>query len=276
MPIGLNRKLNFFNRGLAIACLNINSLTAHIDELRVFMRDSKIDVLAINESKLDNTIKDREVYLPGYEIVRRDRQINGRQGGGVGFYLRSNLNFKVCKELMTERLECLTVEINKPHSRPFLVSTWYRPPNSPPDLFDDFENLIGKIDGSNRELYLVGDMNTNLLPGVADSNSSKLINVCEIFGLSQLITEPTRVTALSQSLIDLCITNTPDKIVRSGVMPLGISRISDHSLVYLIRKTHFTIPGCIKIINTRSFKNFNQEEFLAATFIVLLQRSQKC
>ena len=100
------------------------------------------------------------------------------------------------EELMTDRLECLTVEINKPHSRPFLVSTWYRPPNSPPDLFDDFENLISKIDGSNRELYLVGDMNTNLLPGVADSNSSKLINVCEIFVLSQLITEPTRVTAL--------------------------------------------------------------------------------
>ena len=224
------------------------------------MRDSKIDILAINESKLDNTIKDHEVYLPGYEIVRRDRQINGRQGGAVCFYLRSNLNFKVCEELMTDRLECLTVEISKPHSRPFFVRTWYRPPNSPPDLFDDFENFIGKIDGSNRELYLVGDMNTNLLPGVADSNSSKLINVCEIFDLNQLITEPTRVTALSQSLIDLCITNTPDKKVRSGVMPLGIS---DHSLVYLIRKTHYTIPGCIKIISTRSFKNFNQEEFLA-------------
>ena len=103
-------------------------------------------------------------------------------------------------------------------------------------------------------------MNTNLLPGVVDSNSSKLINVCEIFGLRQLISEPTRVTAQSQSLIDLNITNTPDKIVRSGVLPLGIS---DHSLVYLIRKTHYTIPGCVKIISTRSFKHFNLEEFLA-------------
>jgi len=102
-------------------------------------------------------------------------------------------------------------------------------------------------------------MNTNLLPGVADSNSSKLINACEIFGLSQLITEPTRVTAHSQSLTDLCVSNTPDKIVRSGVMPLGIS---DHSLVYLIRKKHYTIPGCVKIISTRSVKNFNKEEFL--------------
>lgn len=86
---------------------------------------------------------------------------------------------------------------------------------------------IGKIDSTNQELYLVGDMNTNLLPGITDSNSLKLINVCEIFGLSQLITEPTRVTAqFSVPRIDLCITNTPDKIVGSGVMPLGIS---DHA-----------------------------------------------
>ena len=47
----------------------------------------------------------------------------------------------------------------------------------------DIEGLIGNIDGTNRELYLVGDMSTNLLPGVAYSNSSKLINVCETFGL---------------------------------------------------------------------------------------------
>ena len=43
-------------------------------------------------------------------------------------------------------------------------------------------------------------------------------------------------------------------------MPLGIS---DHSLVYLIRKTRYTIPACVKTISTRSFKNFNKEAFLA-------------
>jgi len=144
---------------------SINSLRAHIE------------ILAIIESKLDNAINDHEVYIPGFEIVRRGRQINGRKGGGACFCLRSNLNFKGCEELIIDRLECLTVEISKSHSWPFLVSTWYKPPTSPPDLFNDFENLIGRIDGSNRELYLVGDINTNQLPGVADSNSSKLINV---------------------------------------------------------------------------------------------------
>jgi len=70
------------------------------------MRDSKIDILAINEWKLDDTINDQEVYITGFKIVRRDRQINGRKGGGVCFYQHRNLNFKVCEELMIDRLEC--------------------------------------------------------------------------------------------------------------------------------------------------------------------------
>ena len=46
-----------FGRGLVMACLNINSLVSHIDDLRVFMSQFKdIDILAIKETKLDATI----------------------------------------------------------------------------------------------------------------------------------------------------------------------------------------------------------------------------
>ena len=78
---------SFFGRGLVMACLNINSLVSHIDDLRVFMSQFKdIDILAINETKLDATIKDGEVHLPGYDVVRKDRESNGRNGGGVFFW----------------------------------------------------------------------------------------------------------------------------------------------------------------------------------------------
>ena len=75
-----------------MASFNINSLLAHIEELRVFMSNSKIDLLAISETKLDLTIDDSEVYLAGYELIRKDRVRNGRNGGGVCFYVRCNLN----------------------------------------------------------------------------------------------------------------------------------------------------------------------------------------
>ena len=48
-----------------------------------FLLDSKIDVLAINETKIDSSVNDNEIYLPGFEIVRKDRSVNGRSGGGI-------------------------------------------------------------------------------------------------------------------------------------------------------------------------------------------------
>ena len=49
-------------RGSKLASLNISSLLAHIEELRVLLADLSIDVLAINETDLDSTVNDNEVY----------------------------------------------------------------------------------------------------------------------------------------------------------------------------------------------------------------------
>ena len=46
-----NVKINSFGRGLVMTSLNINSLLAHIEELCVFMSNSKIDLLTIKEAK---------------------------------------------------------------------------------------------------------------------------------------------------------------------------------------------------------------------------------
>ena len=112
-----------------MAALNINRLTTHIDELRLFIAQEKIDILALNETKLDDLVGNNDIYIPGYEIVRRDRI--SHNGGGVCFYIRSNLNYNIRQDLQHEKLEFLAVEINNPHSKPFLVSTWYRPQRTP-------------------------------------------------------------------------------------------------------------------------------------------------
>ena len=90
-------------------------LVSHIDDLRVVMSQFKdIDILAINETKLDATIKDGEVHLPGYGVVRKDRESNSRNGGGVCIYVRNNINFQLRADLSPNNLEYLTVETSKP------------------------------------------------------------------------------------------------------------------------------------------------------------------
>ena len=69
-----NNSSKIFGRDLAIACLNINSLSLHLDELRIYMNISKLDILAINETKLVSSISNCELDITGYDIVRLDRE----------------------------------------------------------------------------------------------------------------------------------------------------------------------------------------------------------
>ena len=60
-------------KGFKIAFLNICSLTCHYDQLCVFMEDRAIDILGLNETRLDNIIADSQFDIEGYDILRRDR-----------------------------------------------------------------------------------------------------------------------------------------------------------------------------------------------------------
>jgi len=60
----------------------LKSFVKHVDELKVLLAQFSFDILAINETKLDESIKSFELHIPGYEFIRRDRN---RHGGGVGF-----------------------------------------------------------------------------------------------------------------------------------------------------------------------------------------------
>ena len=101
-----------------------------------------------------------------------------------------------------------------------------------------------KIDAENWEFFLLGDLNVDLTPGITSATAIKLQHILDIYGLDQLITEPTRVTMNSCTLIDHCITNSPDKIAKSGVVHLTIG---DHALIYMTHKAKYERLG-VRII----------------------------
>ena len=168
-----------------MAALNVEDLTKHIDELRVFVADNPIDVLALNETWLDSSIPDSDLYISGYEIIRRDRGFLGADGkpyGGVCFYVRSSVNFALRADLSINELENLCIEIRKSNSKPFLIVSWYRPPDSTVDKFDLFETLVGRLDAENREYHLLGDIHCNLGRPVLDHPSRVLTSITDLYG----------------------------------------------------------------------------------------------
>ena len=140
------------HRGFKIAFLNIASLPKHIDELRLNMQHQYLDILVLNETRLDETISNSEISIDKYTLVRNDRT---RHGGGVAMYIRNSINFNLRNHLHDEALEFLCVEISKPKVKPFLISTWYRPPNSCKDLFDKLKVILDMIKSSSLVLKII-------------------------------------------------------------------------------------------------------------------------
>ena len=77
-------------KDLHVLHININSLLPNIDELKCIVNKTKIAIITTTESKLDHTVPDLEVSLPGYDILRCHRN---RNGGGAACYIRKDLCF---------------------------------------------------------------------------------------------------------------------------------------------------------------------------------------
>ena len=101
-------------KGLKIASLNVNSLLKHFDEIMHLLFKFPFDIFAINESKIDDSITDGEISIPGFNLIRKDRN---RTGGGVVLYIKESLSYIVSNELVPDRLEMLCAEIIRPFSK---------------------------------------------------------------------------------------------------------------------------------------------------------------
>ena len=118
-------------------------------------------------------------------------------------------------------------------------------------------------------MYILGDLNCNLLQEKALFNAptSKLNSIYELYQLSQLINEPTRVTLTTSSLIDHVVTNTPEKISHSGVVHTGIS---DRSLIYAIRKIKAGLKSHLRMCEFFVYVSLTEAEVKIAQLQIII------
>ena len=80
--------------------------------------EQKIDTLALNETKLDDSINRQITDIAGFKQVRLDRS---RQGGGVSLYVRDSIQYILRNDIPYSNLELLCIEVQPHKSKPFLV-----------------------------------------------------------------------------------------------------------------------------------------------------------
>ncbi|MEW8547185.1 MAG: endonuclease/exonuclease/phosphatase family protein, partial [Candidatus Thiodiazotropha sp.] len=251
--------LTFSRKGFHLSNLNIRHIVPKIDELRILMASQGCpDVIGLCETFLSNNIPDNQLAIDGFDFIRKDRSdTQNKAGGGIILYFRNSLNCKRRRELEISEIETLWTEIALPNSKPFLICSAYRPPSASSAWIDLFEEELSVAQTTGLEMILMGDFNIDLI----SCTNHKWLNLLQLFDFSQLVSEPTRVTQTSSSLIDHVYTSNPENIIECFV---PFYSISDHFPVCFTRKVSCKVTKSEHTTTSyRCFKNFNEAMFLS-------------
>ena len=116
------------------------SLRKYKDELSLMLNENQIDIIGLNETRLNQTIKDQEIHIDGYQTFRNDRNIDG---GGVAFDVKDSLT-DVKVNLKSDELELLCLEITPRNTKSMFLLSWHRPPTPDTDK-TSFDSLKGNF-----------------------------------------------------------------------------------------------------------------------------------
>ena len=223
--------------------INIQSLQSKFSQLSEFLFDLsaknvEIDLISIQETW--NITDSSKICIPGFQkFVFKTR--NNSRGGGVGFYVREGIKFKIIDELSPfheKVFESLTIEVELEGDKKTLFTSLYRPPGNNSVLtpneqinsfFEYYEQLLSEISIYNKDSYILTDSNIDLLSLNRNTNSSRLVELSLSHGFLNLITKASRMNKNSYSLIDQIFTNSDSKNFNSGVL---LSDISDHFFTF--------------------------------------------
>jgi len=157
--------------------------------------------------------------------------------------------------------ESIFLELNMGH-KTLIVGTIYRPnsyPNADIDIFiQTMKDLQQLLAGENKETYLMGDMNIDLLKCSNHLKTGEYLESVFSHGFRPLITKLIRLTDHSATLIDHIYANKQNILSTSGII---INDISDHFGVFAIIKRKIYEKTKQHEILTRSFSPKNIDNF---------------
>jgi len=242
--------------------IHIESQASKIDDiLDSLVIKSKYDILSFTETWLSPYVDSSDIMLQGYQLpFRSDR---ATRGGGTMIYVTSSIAAIRCNELEMGPCECTWVEIALDQKKIYF-GVYYRPPGQNvtehTEFLEAFQATLDMIYQRNPyAIICTGDFNDRCFSWDDHHSQSelgdKLKDLINGNNMFQLISEPTRITEESRSILDLIITDTPGLFTSWGV-DSSIS-ISDHLLLYgtlnLLPNRNQSLPKCVWHYNRADF-----------------------
>ena len=144
------------SKKLSILSLNIRSIANKFDSFSNLLNTLKrpFSAISLTETWL-NDINSENFNLPNFDFVCSNR-VN-KKGGGVGFFISNNLNYKIQSDLNTKKdgiIETLFIAINSTSSKNIILGSIYRPPNGDFEMFENTLNtILTKVDKTKKVTY---------------------------------------------------------------------------------------------------------------------------
>ena len=241
----MESKINSFSnldkeKGFKLIHMNVRSLSKKIDQLRVMTTGLNLDVLTVSETWLNSSVSSATVALEGYTLYRQDREVRTnkglkKRGGGLLTYIRSKYAADseqlIDMNASTRDIEVQWIIISREHCKDVIVCNVNRPPNGNlVKAIGYIDECIKLFDLNEAEIFMLDDMNVNYKNKVS-GDYKKLKFFMQSNGLSQLITNTTRNTNKTKSLLDLILTNSK-YISLSGTLE---HFLSDHQPIFFIK-----------------------------------------
>ena len=107
---------------IKICHINVRSLLPHLHDLIASQQVMTCDVISVSETWLKQSIPNKAVHIPGFNFYRRDRyecyknhnckdncqMCNSK--GGVGIYMRKEVQANILPQYCAEGIECLFID----------------------------------------------------------------------------------------------------------------------------------------------------------------------
>lgn len=248
--------MNSKPKTLLIGHINARSLLHKFIQIKNYLENNNIDIMAITETWLTDLIINERLSINGYKLLRFDRR-QGR-GGGIVIYVRTTLHCQLINIHVTKHFEQLWIEF-KTQNIKTLLGAIYRPPGyvNFNEFLEEFElNISQNLLGSDN-LICIGDFNINGLD-LDSLYTQKFFSLLQSYGLKQIINEPTRYGQTNASLIDFILCSNSEFLISSEVDPT--LNISDHLLIKCKLKLQVFKREPFSL-SYRNFRNFNKARF---------------
>jgi len=128
----IKRVGNLFSKNVVLGYLNINSIRNKFDNLQTILND-KMDVLAIAESKIDNSFPTSQFCIKGFKSPFR-LDVNDRSGGML-VYVKVGIPTNQLINLgLPQDIQLIVIELRLKKTK-WLCIFIYRPPSQDIDYF---------------------------------------------------------------------------------------------------------------------------------------------